>query len=136
MADISVTAASIQKTTSTLWALGIAGATVTAGQPVYADATDSGKLKLADADVLATSKAVGIALHGAASGQPLQYATGGTLTFNAALTAGEVYVVSTTAGGIAPAADMGSGDFVTVLGIGTSTTVLKIGIIQSAVAKA
>lgn len=136
MADISVTAASIQKTTSTLWALGIAGAAITAGQPVYADATDSGKLKLADADVLATSKAVGIALHGAASDQPLQYATGGTLTFNAALTAGEVYVVSTTAGGIAPAADMGSGDFVTVLGIGTSTTVLKIGIIQSAVAKA
>jgi hypothetical protein len=66
----------------------------------------------------------------------LQYATGGTLTFNAALAAGQVYVVSTTAGGIAPVADMGAGDFVTVLGIGTSTTVLKIGIIQSAVAKA
>jgi hypothetical protein len=135
MADISVTAASVQKTSSTLWALGVAGGTITAGQPVYADATASSKLKAADADVLATSKAVGIALHGASDGQPLQYATGGTLTFNAVLAAGQVYVASTNAGGIAPVADMGSGDFVTVLGIGVSTTLLKIGIIQSAVAK-
>lgn len=136
MADISVTAASIVKTSSTLWALGVAGATITAGQPVYRDATAGNKLKPADADVLATSLAVGIALHGASDGQPLQYATGGTLTFNAVLTAGTVYVASTNPGGIAPVADMASGDFVTILGIGTSTTVLKIGIIQSAVAKA
>jgi hypothetical protein len=136
MADLTITAANVKKTDSTLITEGIAGATVTAGQPVYKDSTASNKLKPADADVLASAAAVGIALHGASADQPLKYATGGNLTLGAVMTAGAVYVVSTTAGGIAPVADLGSGDFVTLLGIATSTSNLKLSISVSATAKA
>ena len=135
MADVSVTAASVVKTTTTLISEGIAGGTVTAGQPVYSDSTDSNKLKAADADVQATSVAVGIALHGAASGQPLKYATSGNLTFNSCFTVGAIYVVSTTTGGIAPDTDLASGDYVTILGIATSATNLNIKINASETAK-
>lgn len=135
MADVSVTAASVVKTATTIFGIGVAGGTVTAGQPVYQDTTASNKLKPADADVLATSKVVGIALHGASDGQPLQYAYGGNLTFNSAFTVGQVYVASTNAGGIAPYSDLGSGDYVTTLGVATSATNLKIGILYSATAK-
>lgn len=53
MADVSVTAASVVKTATSLIGYGTAGGTVTAGQPVYADTTASNKLKPCDADVLA-----------------------------------------------------------------------------------
>jgi hypothetical protein len=136
MADLTITAANVKKTDSTLITEGIAGATITAGQPVYKDSTASNKLKPADADVLASAAAVGIALHGASADQPLKYATSGNLALGAVMTAGAVYVVSTTAGGIAPVADLGSGDFVTLLGIATSTSNLKLSISVSATAKA
>ena len=135
MADLSITAADVIKTDSTLIAEGTAGATVTAGQPVYKDSTASGKLKPADADVLATAAAVGIALHGASDGQPLRYATGGNLTLSAVMTVGAVYVVSTTAGGIAPVADLGSGDYVTLLGVATTTSNIKLSVSVSGIAK-
>jgi hypothetical protein len=135
MADVSVTAASVLRTASTSVVMGIAGATVTAGQPVYQDATDGLKLKPTDADVLASSQSVGIALHGASAGQPLQYAVSGSLTFNAGFTVGQVYVCSVNAGGIAPYADLATGDFVTVLGVATTTSNLKMGIVYSGIAK-
>ena len=56
MADVSVTAASVVKTATTIFGIGVAGGTVTAGQPVYQDTTASNKLKPADADVLADRK--------------------------------------------------------------------------------
>lgn len=135
MADVSVTAASVVKTANTAISEGIAGGTVTAGMPVYIDTTDSSKLKAADCDVQATSVAAGIALHGASAGQPLKYATSGNLTFNAGFTVGVVYVVSTTAGGIAPDTDLVSGDYVTILGIATTTSNLNIKINASEIAK-
>jgi hypothetical protein len=125
----------VVKTATSLIGYGTAGGTVTAGQPVYADTTASNKLKACDADVLESSKVIGIAMHGASDGQPLQYCYGGNLTFNSAFTVGEVYVASTTAGGIAPYADLASGDFVTILGVATTATNLKIGILYSGIAK-
>lgn len=135
MADLTITAADVQTTTSTRTWQGIAGATVTAGQPVYADAADSNKYKPADADASATAAAVGVAVHGAAAGQPLIVAQYGSLTLSAVMTAGEVYCVSTTAGGIAPVGDLTTGNYVTVLGVATTTSNLKLGLNASATAK-
>lgn len=136
MADYSVTAASVVKTANTAISEGIAGATITAGMAVYIDTSDSSKLKGCDADVSASSVCAGIALHGASDGQPLKYATSGNLTFNAAFTAGANVCVSTTVGGLAPYADLLTGDFITTIGIATSTTNLKILINASEAAKA
>lgn len=127
MADISVTASSVLKSTNAATSRGIAGSAITAGQTLYIDTADSNKLKPADANGASPLYVVaGIALHAAATGQPIEYQTDGNLTFNAVLTAGTIYVQSATAGGIAPAADLASGHHVTILGVATSTTNLEM----------
>jgi hypothetical protein len=78
MADLTVTAASVLWTSGTKTP-GVAGAAVTAGQCVYLDSVTS-TLKLAQSDGTAAEvAAVGIALHAAGTGQPLQYAAQGSL---------------------------------------------------------
>lgn len=137
MADISVTAANVAKSALAVTRTGRAGATITAGQPVYEDSTDSFDLKPAQADTAVKAKCVGIALHGASDGQPLTYVVSGDLTAGATLVVGQVYVVSdAAAGGIAPIADLGTGDFPTILGIAKSTSVLAVNIQVGGVAKA
>ncbi len=129
MADVSQTAANVAKVSNVRTFEGTAGASITAGMPVYADTTDSNKLKAADADTLAASKAKGIALHGATNGQPLLIATGGKIDVGATLSTGVLYCVSTTAGGIAPYGDLATGDFVTLLGYGDANGDMDINII-------
>lgn len=130
MADLSVTAASVLASSTALKASGTAGATITAGQPLYIDSSDSNKLKLADCNAsAATSAAVGIALHGASSGQPIAYAfDDSAFTPGATLTTGQIYAVSQNAGGICPVADLTTGDYPAVLFVAKSTSqgVLKI----------
>jgi len=128
MADLTITAANITPGSvtgmSVLKTSGTAGATITAGQAVYIDASDSNKIKLADADASSTAAAaVGISLHAALSGQPIQYITSGPLNFGAILTTGTYYVVSSTAGGICPTADLSVGEYSTLLMYAYSTSV-------------
>ncbi len=108
---------------------GVAGATITAGQPVYIDTTDSNKMKPCDVDasVLAATVA-GIALHAATNGQPLSYITSGDITIGATVAVGVHYVASDPAGGIMPIADLDSGDYVSRLGYGISTTQIRLDI--------
>lgn len=121
MADVTITAANVAKTTGTIQN-GTAGATITAGQALYEDTADSNKLKLADADNTSTTATIkGVALNGAASGQPVSYLqAGATMDLGATLTVGTVYVLSGTAGGIAPYADLASNDYVTIVGYATA----------------
>lgn len=127
MADISVTATAVVPGSNAAVATALAGATITAGQPVYADS--NGALQLADCDsaTAAARAPLGISLNGGAVGQPITYIKGGDMTMNAVLTKGARYYLSATAGGIAPEADMtGSGKDVVLLGIARSTTVLAV----------
>lgn len=127
MADLVITDTAVIAATGSDILEATAGATITAGQTIYLDSSDSNSAKLADADASsATAACVGIALNGASDGQPVKYITYGNLTLNAVLTAGVIYVLSGTAGGIAPSADLGSGDNVVILGCASSTTVLKV----------
>jgi hypothetical protein len=122
MADLTVTAASVLWTSGTKTP-GVAGATVTAGQPVYLDSVTT-TLKLAQCDgTAAEADAVGIALHAAGTGQPLVYAAQGAVINIGATTAKTTtYMVSATAGGVAPQADIITGGFRIVrLGYATAT---------------
>lgn len=133
MADVTVTAANVQKASDTLIDYGILGATVTAGQTVYKDA--NGVYQLADANASATTAAVtGIALNGGASGQPVAVAIGGTLNPGFTVTVGAVYVLSATAGGIAPVADLASGWRTGILGVGLTASSLGLILYRSGVA--
>jgi len=136
MADITITAANVKKSATSLTETGIAGATVTAGQTLYLAA--SGKLLLADADSATAEVRVvkGIALHAALLDQPLQYTTGGKMAIGATVAAGTPYFASPIAGGIAPLADLLTGAFGTFLGWGVSTTEILVDISAAGVAKA
>lgn len=129
MADYSITAASVRAGTAATVRAGTAGATITAGQPVYIDSAASNQIKPARANADTTSRAVGIALNGAASGQPVDYISkDDDFTVGAASMAiGDILIVSAgAAGGIAPASDATTGTYVTILGVAKSTTKAKI----------
>lgn len=137
MADIAITAANVLKGANAKTKRGIAGATITAGQWLYEDSTDSFKLKLADANAsLATSNCVGCSLHGALAGQPIEYdyedddfTPGGTLSLSVAADSG-VYVLSGTAGGLAPMDDLAAAMYPVVLGVAKSTTKMNLKIVR------
>lgn len=135
MADLTITPASVVAASDAVKETGTAGATITAGQVVYLDsATTSYKLADSDSATAAARSPRGIALHGASSGQPLQILRSGSVTIGATMTAGLVYYLSKTAGGICPVADIATGGYATSLGISTSTTVLKVNMTESGVA--
>lgn len=127
MADLSITASAVLAGTNGRIKHGTAGATITAGQALYQNATTK-KWLLADADsgTAAARTAHAIALNGASDGQPVSVLEGGDLTLNAVLTAGTAYYLSGAPGGICPLADLGSGDYVCLIGLAKSTTVLAV----------
>jgi hypothetical protein len=127
MADLSITAASVLQSANGVVARGVAGATLTAGMPVYLDTADN-KLKPADANGTAPLNSVrGITVNGAADGQFVNYVTEDpNFVAGATLTAGVIYVLSATAGKICPAADLASGHTSIVLGVAKSASVLAL----------
>lgn len=133
MTDISITAASVLAAAAAVKESGIAGATITAGQAVYKDA--NGKYQLADADGAAALRVpTGIALNGAAVNQPMFVARSGAVTIGATLTAGTAYYLSDDPGGICPLADVTGGDYIVLIGLATSASVLNVDIQATGVA--
>lgn len=136
MADLSVTAANVVEGADARKETGVAGATITAGQVVYKDASDANKFKLCDVDSATAAARVpyGIALHGASAGQPLTVITAGNINPGATAVVGKVYVASDTAGGIMPVDDLEAGDYTSIIGIGTTASNIKLGILSGGVA--
>lgn len=133
--DLVITAANVARvgTGGTVNFAYNAGATITQGQSVYLDSTN--KWQLAKADTATHSgygSTFGVALDAASSGQPLAVLvpiTGQTCQLNlgATLVADTIYVVSgANAGGIAPLADLTTGQFITILAFGISTSVVEM----------
>ena len=131
MADISVTAPNVVMSAAGKYVDGTAGATITAGQAVYLDSTTN-TYKLADSNAsAAAADCVGVAVNGAASGQPIRICTedsdftpGATLSISVAASSG-IYLLSSTAGGIEPLTaltDLASGDYPAVLFVAKSAT--------------
>lgn len=132
MVDLAITATQVLPGADAQYVDGIAGEPITAGQPCYQNS--SGFLVPADADAsAATANVRGIALNGAATGQPVRLQHRGTLTLGAAAAPaiGTIYVLSGTAGGIAPAVDLATGDWVTILGVGGATNTLILSLVAS-----
>ncbi len=133
MVDVTVTAAEVLPGANTSYVTGTLGATVTAGQCVYLDSTTA-TYKLADTDAsAAAADAIGIAMNGGASGQFVKIATGGLIDPGFTVTLGEIYVVSGTAGGVAPVADLAANDYTHILGVGISASSLKLAQVDSGV---
>ena len=133
MADVTITAANVDAPTPGI-STGVSGEAISIGDVLYADSSDSNKLKKAQADgTAAEATVVGIAMNTtSAADQHVGYATSGALTLGSGLTQGEVYFVSGTAGGIAPDADIATSNWYrSYLGVASSTTVLQLKIHNS-----
>jgi hypothetical protein len=134
MADVSITAANVLAGANAIIENGRAGATITAGQALYKEAA-TGKWKLADSNS-ATAEAKtpgGLALNGAADGQPLAVLKKGDITIGGTVVAGTSYYLSETAGGIQPVGDLASGELVTLIGVAKSASVLSVNLTPSGV---
>lgn len=132
MAELSITAANVLSSDISKSRRGTSGATITAGQVLYEDSGDAKKLKLSDANGGSAGtdirKFKGIALNGAAAGQPVNYiAEDDDFTPGGTLVVGESYYLSsTTPGAICLKGDLPAGATVTFLGIAKSTTKLRL----------
>jgi len=123
-ADVTITPASVLPGANAKTTLGTAGATITAGQLLYFDSTAQ-QWKLADANLSeAAATVAGLAASGGASGQQIivvlyddDLTVGGTLS-----TSAPIYVLSGTAGGIAPVADLTTGWYARPVLVAKSTT--------------
>jgi hypothetical protein len=127
MADLTITAANVLAGSGAKKVTGVAGVAVTAGQAVYLEsATNTYKLADNDSATAEVRSVAGIALHAAGSGQPLTILTSGPITIGATTAVGIVYCLSSTPGGICPSADIATGDYNTIIGIGTSVTAIDV----------
>lgn len=129
MVDLAVTAASVAVSSNAVRENGTAGEAITAGQAVY-KAAATGRYMLADNNSATAEvrQAIGIALNGAAAGQPLAIQKSGDIVIGATLVPGTDYYLSDTPGGIGPRADIAAGEYVCLLGLAKSTTVLALDI--------
>lgn len=125
--DATVTPANVK------WSSGVrpntvqAGATVAAGQVCYLD-TATNTYKLAQATSATLAAAAGISIDGGVSGRDMFVAgPGSVINVGFTTTAGTIYVLSAgAAGGIAPWADLTTGNYVNVLFIGNGTAVVEL----------
>lgn len=124
MADLTITATNVLNISAPISA-GLAGEAITAGQAVYLKAAD-GKLWKARSAAAGTTEEgnpVGIALNGGSAGQTIAYAAnGGDINIGATTVKTTTYVLSATAGGIAPQADLVSTDKIVRIGHAKNTT--------------
>lgn len=136
MADLTITAGNVVAGANAKIEQGFSGGTLAGGKAVYKDTADASKFKLGDCDdASATVRTLyGVALNGASAGQPVAIQTEGDITIGGTVVVGEIYVLSDTAGGIMPEGDLETGDYVAVLGVGISTTQIRMGILNSGVA--
>lgn len=124
--DVSITSTAVVPSTAAVVRTWTAGAAITAGKLVYFSATDF-KLYLADCDsaTAAVRDCYGIALTSSAAGAPCTVCLEDpALTLGGTTANGTVYCLSATAGGVAPLADITTGGYVTVIGVGSTTSVI------------
>lgn len=128
MADLVVTAANVVwQSGSKEW--GVSGASLTPGMSVYRKASDSKWYGMQHDGTQAESGygvKIGICLTTSAANQPVCVQYDGSISFGAILTSGERYYVGAGTGGICAVADIIAGEYVTFLGVATSTSLMSL----------
>jgi uncharacterized protein YraI len=130
-AAISVTAASVVRVEGDIEQR-TAGGTITAGQVVR---LSSGSVVAAVNDNATNAAAYGIALNGGGSGQPIIVQKTGDITIGGTVAVGKIYALGTS-GGIIPVDDIAGSEFISIIGVGISATVIRLSIKAGGVAAA
>jgi hypothetical protein len=134
MADLVITPANVIAGAGATLQSSYAGVAIAAGQVIYINPADS-KAYLAVANGTAQQATVaGIALNGAAVGQPVWYITAGPLNVGTVLSQGKLYVLSgAVAGNIAPTGDLAAGWRTSLLGYAVVTSQLQVGLVVTGI---
>lgn len=129
MANLTITPANVVAGSNVLTENGLAGESIAAGAIVYFSPTTK-RFLLADSNsaIAAAREARGVALNTAAAGQPLTVARSGDVAFGTIFAAGTAYYLSDTPGAICPVADVGAGEYVCLLGLARSSSVLALNV--------
>lgn len=133
MVDLVITAANVAAQGGASRGRKIAGAAITAGEVVSINSSEQAVLA-SDASA-ALARVAGVALHDAASGQPLEYQISGRINLGATLAVGKHYVLS-TAGAIAPVDDIAGTEYASYIGFAVSTSILILQPLTATVAAA
>lgn len=136
MADLSQTAANVKPGENITPRMRQAGEAITQGMPYYISVTDSKAYQTDANDGAAKAEVRGIALTGAAIDGWFVAQESGLINVGATLAVGTLYVVSATKGAIAPIGDITSGQYVSSIGIATTTALLNLKPDPSGVTKA
>lgn len=102
------------------------GETCLAGDQVYLHTDSKWYKALNDTAAHAGQGGWGAALNGGAINQAARVQTGGRINPGATVAVGQIYCVSPNAGKWAPYADVASTKFVTISGIGVTTSLIEI----------
>lgn len=125
MADLTQTPANVAADADASQEVVTAGEAVDAGMPVYKKASDSKWYKARNDNTAEVSGVSGvrIALNSTpGANQPLSTFIKGKVNLGATLTVGETYMLSNTAGKVAPIGDLATNRYVTILGVAISAS--------------
>lgn len=128
--DVTITAANVRPSASTLPRLLQAGGGITAGQVCYLDAS-AGKWLAANTTANAEesgSEGLIVALTNASLDNYFIGADAGIVTIGGTVAAGETYVLSDTSGAITLASDATTGWRQVIIGYGASTSTIELDI--------
>lgn len=134
MADLSITAGSVLPGAGVVTEDGVSGAAITAGMACYRDTDGSYKISDSDSATALVRSVRGIALNTASPGQPLRIQRSGEITIGATVVANTQYYLSNNPGLLCPLADVGTGEFMTTIGLAKSTSVLVLNVASTGVA--
>lgn len=112
---------------------GTAGEAISSGDWLYRDASRTYFLAKCDDPDKATL--YGVAMNNAILGGTVYVNRDAAIEADAVFAKDVVYVLSATAGRIAPEADLVSGNLISIAGVASSTTGLKVGILNTGIAK-
>lgn len=134
MADITVSSSLVQPSATAPYETGVLADEFTAGQAGYLDGSVD-RWKKATAIAQASAAARGVITHNGSTGQIGRFQTAETLNFGGGVTQGVVYAVSTNAGGIAPITDVTTGNWITIVGVGSSTNAILLNFFRAGIQK-
>lgn len=139
MANFTWTAADVLPGSGGAKTVKTAGEAITRGMPVVESSSKVYKADANHATAALKGKVDGIALSDAVGdGAPIIIGSSDiTVTFGAGVfdSAGQAVYLSATAGALAPEADLVAGDRVTLVGVSTSETALKLFVTQTSIDK-
>lgn len=132
MADVSKTPANLRVVSDVQGRRVLFGESVSPGDTIYLKTSDRKYYKAINTSLEnSTCKGIAIGYGGADTYGYIVSEPGSVVNVGATLTQGTIYVVSSTAGGMAPEADIGSGEYVTILGVGDSSGQLQLNIVAT-----